>query len=83
MEKVATDVLHGVEQLVPRELALPAVKDMIKVVHSEIREGKATLKTLELTASNTRDVVQGLQVRHGGCRISAVFPVLLSLTPSI
>ena len=63
VEKVVTDVLHGVSQLVPRELALPAVRDALQKVHADLREAKSMLKTAQLNVTNTRDALNALQAR--------------------
>jgi hypothetical protein len=62
VEKVVTDAFHGVEQLIDREKAIPAVNALVHKLHGEIREAKVQLSSSNMKVSNYKDSLQSLQV---------------------
>ncbi len=62
VEKVVTDAFHGVEQLINREKAIPAVAALVHKLHGEVREAKVQLSSSNMKVSNFKDSLQSLQV---------------------
>jgi hypothetical protein len=62
VETLSTDALHGTEQLVSRELAIPAVQNLIRVIHNDIKEIKSMMATARLAVTNLKDTITTLKV---------------------
>jgi hypothetical protein len=72
VEKVVTDAFHGVEQLIEREKAIPAVQAVLRKVHEDIREAKNQLASCKLAIGNLKDALQSLEVCCGGVCIPPI-----------